>query len=341
MKVYESRCSALIASGILSVFLFATFHAPNAQAQSVGSSDPCAQPPNWAAIASGFLTPHLGGFFGSLGNVSRELSQERNERTQCEASLAQQRAIQSEQEAIQEQQEQLEQSAQENTEPSGQSSTQYGSTEASASPQDSSPPNMHCEGRDSRTWNECVATIRYPNGNVYDGQFMQGQRSGFGVLVINAIGESDSYNILARTPSIYIGHFKGNWLNGEGILFAKSSLRAIKGPFFNNIFTGSSSSITCRSNDSRTWNECFGAQRYPNGNVYFGEFRDGHRSGLGLIKIMARGNSDAYDIATPSPGIYVGNFRGGRIDGRGMLLTTDGGYFGLFADNSYVGRNSD
>jgi hypothetical protein len=180
--------------------------------------------------------------------------------------------------------------------------------------------------------------VHYINGNVYDGEFHHGARSGYGVLVINAIGRSDFSNIMARVPSIYIGEFDGNRMNGNGIIFEKQGHTAIGGTFVNNLPSGVGN-VNCDTNASPgTWNECFGVVRYPNGNVYFGDFKNGERSGLGFIKIMARGVMTAQNIATATPGFYVGQFRGGLMNGRGVLLTQTDGVFGRFVDNSFVGR---
>ncbi len=142
---------------------------------------------------------------------------------------------------------------------------------------------------------------------------------------------------MARVPSIYIGEFERNRLNGAGIIFEKATHIAYSGTFVDNFPFGPYGKINCDSTAApSTWNGCFGVVRYPNGNIYFGEFRNGERSGLGLIKIMARGVTTAQNIATPTPGLYVGQFRGGLMNGQGVLLTQDSGVFGRFVDNRYV-----
>lgn len=286
-------------------------------------ANPCSTSPNWFAIASAYSTPGPGGFFAEQANVNRELARERQEQVQCQLAVTQERAAEAAQ-------------ASQDAAADGASGVP---TSGAASEVAAESSNMRCQGRDPQVWDDCVGTVHYRNGNVYDGEFHHGVRSGYGVLVINAIGESNHFNIAARVPSIYIGEFEDNRLNGAGIVFEKASHVAEGGSFVDNLPSGPYGKINCDATAApSTWNSCFGVVRYPNGNIYFGEFRNGERSGLGLIKIMARGVTTAQNIATPTPGLYVGQFRGGLMNGHGVLLTQDGGVFGRFVDNRYVGR---
>ena len=284
---------------------------------------PCSTSRNWFAISSAYLTPGPGGFFAEQANVNRELARERQEQVQCQLAVAQQRAAEAAQAS---------QDAAADRD-SGAPTTGAASEVAAES------SNMRCQGQDPQVWDDCVGTVHYRNGNVYDGEFHHGMRSGYGVLVINAIGKSNRFNIMARVPSIYIGEFDDNRLNGAGIIFEKASHAADGGSFVDNVPSGPYGNINCDATAApSTWDGCFGVVRYPNGNIYFGEFRNGERSGLGLIKIMARGVTTAQNIATLTPGLYVGQFRGGLMNGHGVLLTQDSGAFGRFVDNRYVGR---
>lgn len=286
-------------------------------------ANPCGTSPNWFAISSAYLTPGPGGFPAEQTNVNGELARERQEQLQCQLALAQEKAAEAAQATLASTQEASSGSVQ--TEPySG------GGTDSS---------NMRCRGQYSVAWNNCVGTVHYANGNVYDGEFQRGRRSGYGVLVINAIGVTDRSSVMARVPSIYVGEFEGNRLNGTGVVFEKMSHVAHGGTFVDNLPSGPYKRVSCdAASSSSTWNDCFGVVRYPNGNIYLGEFKNGERSGLGVIKIMARGRTTAQNIATPTPGLYVGQFRGGLMNGRGVLLTQNSGVFGRFVDNRYVGQ---
>jgi hypothetical protein len=314
--------------------------------QNQVSSDPCYQPTNWAAVSAGLASAPPGSdFFTELGYANRELARERDQQTQCEVALAEQRvALERQRLAAAEQPVPINGAettdAMHSAPPAESAESTQDVTSTDASTQQSSL-NLRCLGGDPMAWDNCVGTVRYHNGNVYDGEFHDGQRSGYGVLTINAIGQSDHYNIMASEPSIYIGQFKNGRLNGQGIIFNKTTFRAFGGPFLDNIFMGASNPVNCRSTNAEHWDGCFGVQRHPNGNIYFGEFSGGVRSGLGLIKISAQGVSDSQNIAAPStPSIYVGQFLKGRINGRGMLLTPDDGIFGFFINNVYVGQDA-
>lgn len=79
----------------------------------------------------------------------------------------------------------------------------------------SNVPDMKCQGL-PQTWDNCVNAVRYPNGNVYQGEFHHGQREGLGVIQINAAGVSDHDHVLSNEPSIYAGEFHEGRLNGHG-----------------------------------------------------------------------------------------------------------------------------
>jgi len=201
-------------------------------------------------------------------------------------------------------------------------------------PDTSSVPDMSCGKVYSPNWDNCVGLVAYPNGNIYRGEFHHGTRQGFGFIVINAKGVSDSNNILSKEESIYAGEFRGNKLNGHGVWFTNSGA-GYSGTFVENIPQSDVSQRNC-TGELSSWSNCVASVRYGNGNLYRGEFVNGHREGIGMIEIQATGMPDGTSIRTPVPGVYVGEFKGDRLNGRGMIFMPDAGYYGTFKDNLFI-----
>ncbi len=195
----------------------------------------------------------------------------------------------------------------------------------------SSVPNMSCGKVYSPNWDNCVGSLTYPNGNVYQGEFHHGMRDGFGFIIINAKGVSDHNNILSNEPSIYAGEFSGNRLNGHGVWFTLSG-EGYSGTFVDNIPQADVAKRNC-TGDPGSWKNCVATVHYPNGNLYRGEFVNGHREGIGMIEIHATGTSDDTSIRAPAPGIYVGEFKRDRLNGSGMIFIPGAGFYGTFANN--------
>jgi hypothetical protein len=203
--------------------------------------------------------------------------------------------------------------------------------EAASSSIPSDEPNMSCGDVYSSSWDNCVGVVTYPNGNIYRGEFHHGMREGFGFIVINAKGTSDSNNILSNEPAVYAGEFRGNKLNGRGVWFPKSGT-AYSGTFLDNVAQSDASRKNCSGLPSPSWNNCVATVTYGNGNVCRGEFVNGHREGIGMIEIRAAGTPDDSTIRTPVPGVYVGEVRGDRLNGRGMIFMPGAGFYGTFAN---------
>jgi hypothetical protein len=193
---------------------------------------------------------------------------------------------------------------------------------------------MSCGKVYSPNWDNCVGVVAYPNGNIYRGEFHHGMREGFGFIVINAVGVSDSNNILAKEQSTYAGEFRGNRLNGHGVSFTKSG-GGYSGTFIENIPQSDVSQKNC-TGEQTSWSNCVATVPYGNGNLYRGEFVNGHREGIGMIEIEATGTPDGTSIRTPVPGVYVGEFKGDRLNGRGMIFMPDAGYYGRFKNNLFL-----
>ncbi len=206
--------------------------------------------------------------------------------------------------------------------------------ESAPAPQPNSSPNMSC-GRDySPSWDHCIGAVRYPNGNIYRGEYHHGMREGLGFIVINAAGVSDKNSILSNEQSVYAGEFHGDRLNGHGVWFTKSG-KGYSGTFLDNVPQSDVSMKNC-TGDQGSWSNCVAIVRYGNGNLYRGEFVRGRRDGIGMLEIHATGVPDSSNIRTPAPGIYVGSFKGGRLNGRGMIFIPGGGFYGTFKDNVLI-----
>jgi hypothetical protein len=206
---------------------------------------------------------------------------------------------------------------------------------------ESSVPNMTCRpgpakqtGHPPRQWNDCVGAFTFQNGNAYRGEFRHGMRTGIGVLEINYIGSSDHRDIGWDEHAIYIGNFGRGRLNGYGLLIGKSGA-AYAGTFKDNIAQSDLIQKECAGELSEDWTDCIGTYRFPNGNIYSGEFAHGLPDGIGLLRVRAMGVSDATQVRLPMPGIYVGQFKDGKLSGRGAVVMSDAGYCGAFSDNTF------
>jgi hypothetical protein len=203
-------------------------------------------------------------------------------------------------------------------------------------PQPDAPgvPNMNCGEAYSPQWDNCVGLARFENGNIYRGEFHHGQREGFGFLIVNATGASDHNNIRSNDgPAIYAGEFRDHRLNGHGVWFTKSGA-GYSGKFIDNIPQSDASQTNCSGVLSSSWSNCVARISYANGNVYYGEFMDGRREGMGMLEIHETGTSDETNIRTPAPGVYVGEFRGDRLNGRGVIFMPGAGFYGIFINNT-------
>lgn len=173
-------------------------------------------------------------------------------------------------------------------------------------------------------WNGCVGAHTYENGNVYHGYFRHGDRDGFGVLEIEFIGHSSDNLVGWDEPAIYVGSFKEGRLNGHGLLMAKSGA-AYAGTFKNNIAQSDFVRKECTAGMSAGWTNCIGVYRFPDGNVYRGEFADGLPNGIGMLQVNATDASDSTQGRLPVPSVYVGEFKGGKLSGQGGVSITDAG----------------
>jgi hypothetical protein len=92
----------------------------------------------------------------------------------------------------------------------------------------------NCSGQLSAAWSNGVAEFSYGNGNIYRGEFVSGHREGIGMLDIRATGTSDDKNIRMPARSVYAGEFRGDRLNGQGMVFSPGA--GFYGIFANNLW---------------------------------------------------------------------------------------------------------
>jgi hypothetical protein len=202
-------------------------------------------------------------------------------------------------------------------------------------------PNMTCKPfLSSRKqlppseWNECVGIFTYGDGNIYRGEFRNGDRDGFGVLKIKFMGQSSDTMIGWNEPAIYVGSFRDGRLNGHGLLIAKSG-SAYVGTFKDNIPQSDLTQQECLREASTDWTNCIGTHRFPDGNVYRGEFTHGLPEGIGMLEVNAVGSPEATQVKLPSPGVYIGQFKDGKLSGQGAIVMSGAGFFGTFSDNAF------
>jgi hypothetical protein len=138
-------------------------------------------------------------------------------------------------------------------------------------------------------------------------------------------------------PAIYVGGFKNGRLNGYGLLIAKTGA-AYAGTFKDNIAQPDLTRKQCSGEASADWTNCIGTHRFPNGNVYRGEFAHGIPEGIGVLQVNAVGSPEDTQVRLPSPGVYVGQFKDGKFSGHGAVVMSGAGYSGMFSDNAFNPR---
>jgi len=123
--------------------------------------------------------------------------------------------------------------------------------------------------------------------------------------------------------------------------FCFLSLNAFSQPTTNGSAGATKGSLpACSGANPQNWDNCTGTFTYPNGNIYTGEYHQGHRQGKGKIRILAKGQSTDRSIASDIPSTYVGEFSGDRLNGYGVWTTDKGEKFvGYFVNNIYYGKN--
>jgi len=98
-------------------------------------------------------------------------------------------------------------------------------------------PKCTGENDDKNVWNNCIGTMKYPNGNSYTGEFRGGLRDGKGTMRIVAKGRSTANLIQSAEPSTYAGDFRNGKLNGHGVWITDTGKR-FEGEFKDNLLVG-------------------------------------------------------------------------------------------------------
>ena len=152
------------------------------------------------------------------------------------------------------------------------------------------------------SWNNCFGFYKFPNGNIYEGEYKNGKRHGKGIYTF-ADGEK------------HIGDFKNGSLNGRGISFFISGNK-YEGEFKNGKRHGRG--VFTFLNGEKYTGEYINGKRngrgiiiFPNGDNYEGEYKNGKRNGEGIYTFVNGDN-------------YKGRFKNGKRHGEGVLTFASG-----------------
>jgi len=168
--------------------------------------------------------------------------------------------------------------------------------------------------------------MNYTNKNIYEGDFKNNQRNGWGKFIfsdgIEYEGEhvNNAFNgkgkIKYPDGNVYIGDFVDSKFNGIGKM-TYSNGNVYIGQFKNNLFEGS------------------GKMTYSNGNVYIGQFKNHLFEGFGKLTFAeTEGVYEGSFLNDKSHGLgtfsykngdkYVGNYENGVCDGIVKFIFADG-----------------
>ena len=90
--------------------------------------------------------------------------------------------------------------------------------------------------------------------------------------------------------------------------------------FFCNIGWTETSLPECKGSNYEKWTNCKGTETWQNGRTYVGEFKDGKRSGQGIM-------------THPDGSNYSGQWKDGLPNGKGTETWEDGNDWGLDAQH--------
>lgn len=160
--------------------------------------------------------------------------------------------------------------------------------------------------------------FRWNDGAVYDGDWVDGDKTGKGTMTY---ADGDSYS----------GDWVDNELHGKGTYTWASGSKYV-GDWVNSERTGQG---------TYTWND---------GSVYKGAFVNGVRTGYGVMTnpngtryegYYVDGKYDGQGTYTASDYSYTGSFKGGKFHGYGKMTWSDGAYYeGDYLDGSRHGQGT-
>lgn len=148
----------------------------------------------------------------------------------------------------------------------------------------------------------------------YDGEWKNGKRDGFGILIKKDAAKFIGYfiqdnvngfgKLTDKNGDEYLGYWKNSEFSGVGI-YTKKTMISYKGYW------------------SKDKQDNFGIEHWPN-LEYIGEYKKGVKNGFGIMYIDG--------------GVYEGEMRGGNIDGFGKFIFNDKRrYEGKFVNNKMEG----
>ena len=158
--------------------------------------------------------------------------------------------------------------------------------------------------------------LKYDNGDIYKGEFIDGKRNGFGICIYSnrekyeGLWKNDLMNgvgkYIFKDGSVYMGDFKNGTMDGVGT-YTYANKDMYKGYFLNGKRNGK------------------GSLYYRDGSKYYGMWKNDSQSGNGKF-ISIDGD------------IYEGSFGENKFNGKGTYKHSNGSvYRGDFKNNVYHG----
>lgn len=165
-----------------------------------------------------------------------------------------------------------------------------------------------------------VGPVKVAGGGSYEGQILNGQRHGRGIVLFpdqtfyDGTWRNDKKDGYGRCVDargcIYEGEFSKNCFEGIGSFLNPETGVSYEGRWRNNMQEG------------------FGVETWEDGSVFEGEYSEGLKNGKGIFK-WTNGSS------------YQGEFKGDQIDGYGVYVWADGRqYEGTWRNNQFHGQGT-